>query len=159
MEEGDDLQQRYLDLERQVGGPLAQTYLRKTWFTLQFTCLPCPQLVLLSEEKQSLALENAALRERMGRSEVESAPGLTAKKLLLLQSQLEQLQEENFRCGQSGGGGGDRAGPGLWGQRASSLFMYLSPDTRGWRAAGKMIGYAAWNWSVRSLSCNKGTKL
>lgn len=28
---------------------------------------------------------------------MESAPGLTAKKLLLLQSQLEQLQEENFR--------------------------------------------------------------
>ncbi|XP_060248305.1 protein Hook homolog 2 isoform X5 [Meriones unguiculatus] len=71
VEEGDELQQRYLDLER--------------------------QLVLLSEEKQSLAQENAALRERVGRSEVESAPGLTAKKLLLLQSQLEQLQEENFR--------------------------------------------------------------
>ncbi|XP_036044896.1 protein Hook homolog 2 isoform X2 [Onychomys torridus] len=71
VEEGDELQQHYLDLER--------------------------QLVLLSEEKQNLAQENAALRERVGRSEVESAPGLTAKKLLLLQSQLEQLQEENFR--------------------------------------------------------------
>ncbi|XP_051024768.1 protein Hook homolog 2 isoform X2 [Acomys russatus] len=71
VEEGDELQQRYLDLER--------------------------QLALLSEEKQTLAQENAALRERVGRSEVESAPGLTAKKLLLLQSQLEQLQEENFR--------------------------------------------------------------
>ncbi|CAH6814220.1 protein Hook homolog 2 isoform X2 [Phodopus roborovskii] len=71
VEESNDLQQHYLDLER--------------------------QLVLLSEEKQNLAQENAALRERVGRSEVESAPGLTAKKLLLLQSQLEQLQEENFR--------------------------------------------------------------
>lgn len=71
VEDGDDLHQHYLDLER--------------------------QLVLLSEEKQSLAQENAALRERVGRSEVESAAGLTAKKLLLLQSQLEQLQEENFR--------------------------------------------------------------
>ncbi|NP_001161463.1 protein Hook homolog 2 isoform 2 [Mus musculus] len=71
VEEGDHLQQHYLDLER--------------------------QLLLLSEEKQNLAQENAALRERVGRSEVESAPGLTAKKLLLLQSQLEQLQEENFR--------------------------------------------------------------
>ncbi|XP_041910124.1 protein Hook homolog 2 isoform X3 [Arvicola amphibius] len=71
VEEGDELQQHCLDLER--------------------------QLVLLSEEKQNLVLENAALRERVGRSEVESAPGLTAKKLLLLQSQLEQLQEENFR--------------------------------------------------------------
>lgn len=70
-EEGEELQQRCLDLER--------------------------QLVLLSEEKQSLTQENAALRERVGRPEGEGAPGLTAKKLLLLQSQLEQLQEENFR--------------------------------------------------------------
>ncbi|KAM4889221.1 protein Hook homolog 2 isoform 2-T2 [Thomomys bottae] len=70
-EEGDELRQHCLDLER--------------------------QLVLLSEEKQSLAQENATLRERVGRPEAEGAPGLTAKKLLLLQSQLEQLQEENFR--------------------------------------------------------------
>ncbi|XP_037674441.1 protein Hook homolog 2 isoform X3 [Choloepus didactylus] len=70
-EEGDELRQRCLDLER--------------------------QLVLLSEEKQSLAQENRALRERVGRPEGEGPTGLTAKKLLLLQSQLEQLQEENFR--------------------------------------------------------------
>ncbi|XP_059016087.1 protein Hook homolog 2 isoform X3 [Mustela lutreola] len=70
-DEGDELRQRCLDLER--------------------------QLVLLAEEKQSLAQENAALRERAGRQEGEGASGLTAKKLLLLQSQLEQLQEENFR--------------------------------------------------------------
>lgn len=70
-EERDELQQHCLDLER--------------------------QLVLLSEEKQSLAQENAALRERAGQPEAEGAPALTAKKLLLLQSQLEQLQEENFR--------------------------------------------------------------
>ncbi|XP_045630534.1 protein Hook homolog 2 isoform X3 [Ursus americanus] len=70
-DEGDELRQRCLDLER--------------------------QLVLVSEEKQSLAQENVALRERLGRPEAEGAPGLTAKKLLLLQSQLEQLQEENFR--------------------------------------------------------------
>ncbi|KAM6149040.1 protein Hook homolog 2 [Erethizon dorsatum] len=70
-EEADELQQHCLDLER--------------------------QLVLLAEEKQSLAQENAALRERAGQPEAEGAPGLTAKKLLLLQSQLEQLQEENFR--------------------------------------------------------------
>ncbi|XP_053440993.1 protein Hook homolog 2 isoform X2 [Nycticebus coucang] len=70
-EEGDELQQRCLDLER--------------------------QLVLLSEEKQSLVQENTALRERVGQPEGEGAAGLTAKKLLLLQSQVEQLQEENFR--------------------------------------------------------------
>lgn len=71
---------------------------------LRLLCAPCWQLVLLSEEKQSLAQENAALRERVGRPEGEGATGLTAKKLLLLQSQLEQLQEENFRCGELGFG-------------------------------------------------------
>ncbi|XP_027990302.2 protein Hook homolog 2 isoform X2 [Eptesicus fuscus] len=70
-DEGDELRQRCLDLER--------------------------QLVLLSEEKQSLAQENAVLRQRVGQPEGEVSMGLTAKKLLLLQSQLEQLQEENFR--------------------------------------------------------------
>ncbi|XP_015344585.1 protein Hook homolog 2 isoform X4 [Marmota marmota marmota] len=70
-EEGDELRQHCLDLER--------------------------QLVLLSEVKQSLVQENATLRERVGRSQAEVTPGVTAKKLLLLQSQLEQLQEENFR--------------------------------------------------------------
>uniref|UniRef100_I3MHV7 Hook microtubule tethering protein 2 n=1 Tax=Ictidomys tridecemlineatus TaxID=43179 RepID=I3MHV7_ICTTR len=70
-EEGDELRQHCLDLER--------------------------QLVLLSEVKQSLVQENASLRERVGRSQAEVTPGVTAKKLLLLQSQLEQLQEENFR--------------------------------------------------------------
>ena len=49
----------------------------------------------------------------MGRPEDEGASGLTAKKLLLLQTQLEQLQEENFRYGQAG----DRASrPGAWGR-------------------------------------------
>ncbi|XP_024907414.1 protein Hook homolog 2 isoform X3 [Pteropus alecto] len=70
-DEGDELRQRCLDMER--------------------------QLVLLSEEKQNLAQENAVLRQQVGRPEGEGATGLTAKKLLLLQSQLEQLQEENFR--------------------------------------------------------------
>lgn len=70
-DEGDELRQRCLDLER--------------------------QLVLLSEEKQSLAQENAVLRQQVGQPEGEVATGLTAKKLLLLQSQLEQLQEENYR--------------------------------------------------------------
>uniref|UniRef100_A0A8C9PIK3 Hook microtubule tethering protein 2 n=1 Tax=Spermophilus dauricus TaxID=99837 RepID=A0A8C9PIK3_SPEDA len=70
-EEGDELRQHCLDLER--------------------------QLVLLSEVKQSLVQENATLRERVGQSQAEVSPGVTAKKLLLLQSQLEQLQEENFR--------------------------------------------------------------
>ncbi|KAM5306580.1 protein Hook homolog 2 isoform 1-T1 [Glossophaga mutica] len=70
-DEGDELRQRCLDLER--------------------------QLVLLSEEKQSLAQENVVLRQQVGQPEGEVATGITAKKLLLLQSQLEQLQEENYR--------------------------------------------------------------
>ncbi|XP_049644376.1 protein Hook homolog 2 [Suncus etruscus] len=70
-DDGDQLRQRCLDLER--------------------------QLELLTEEKQGLAQENAALRERGARPTGEGPPELTAKKLLLLQTQLEQLQEENFR--------------------------------------------------------------
>lgn len=107
---------------------MRKPYLRKTWFMLQFTYLPCPQLLLLSEEKQNLAQENAALRERVGRPEVESAPGLTAKKLLLLQSQLEQLQEENFRCGPVWRWRWGWVGPGHWGQRASSSIFPLIPQ-------------------------------
>uniref|UniRef100_A0A8C9JYU2 Hook microtubule tethering protein 2 n=1 Tax=Panthera tigris altaica TaxID=74533 RepID=A0A8C9JYU2_PANTA len=74
-----------------------QVRLRLAERELQLICASCWQLVLLSEEKQSLAQENAVLRERAGRPEGEGATGLTAKKLLLLQSQLERLQEENFR--------------------------------------------------------------
>ncbi|XP_043835602.1 protein Hook homolog 2 isoform X5 [Dromiciops gliroides] len=55
------------------------------------------QLTLLVEEKQSLAQENRALRDRGAQLEGPEAAGLTSKRLLLLQSQLEQLQEENFR--------------------------------------------------------------
>lgn len=57
------------------------------------------------------------LRERVGQPEGEGTTGLTTKKLLLLQSQLEQLQEENFRYGQPGTG---PAGCRTWG-RPSTL--------------------------------------
>lgn len=97
-DEGDELRQRCLDLER--------------------------QLVLLSEEKQSLAQENAVLRQRVGQPEGEGATGLTAKKLLLLQSQLEQLQEENFRCVQLGLGPGQ---PGDWDRAAPSFVDSQTP--------------------------------
>lgn len=73
--------------------------------------------MLLSEEKQNLAQENAVLRQRVGRPEGEGATGLTAKKLLLLQSQLEQLQEENFRYELLGPGPGS---PGIWDSAAPS---------------------------------------
>lgn len=73
--------------------------------------------MLLSEEKQNLARENAVLRQRVGRPEGEGATGLTAKKLLLLQSQLEQLQEENFRYESLGPGPGR---PGDWDGAAPS---------------------------------------
>ncbi|XP_019657108.1 protein Hook homolog 2 isoform X3 [Ailuropoda melanoleuca] len=100
-DEGDELRQRCLDLER--------------------------QLVLVSEEKQSLAQENVALRERLGRPEAEGAPGLTAKKLLLLQSQLEQLQEENFRCSQRGMG---PAGQGIGWAPVPSSVPFSAPPPR-----------------------------
>ncbi|XP_064355265.1 protein Hook homolog 2 isoform X3 [Dromaius novaehollandiae] len=69
-EEAEGPQQRCLDLELQVAA--------------------------LLEEKGSLARENQALREHKARLEAAAA-GLAAKKLLLLQSQVEQLQEENYR--------------------------------------------------------------
>ncbi|XP_060096654.1 protein Hook homolog 2 [Heteronotia binoei] len=52
--------------------------------------------LLLVEEKNTLVLENKTLRDQKNSLESDAA-GLTGKKLLLLQTQIEQLQEENFR--------------------------------------------------------------
>lgn len=65
------------------------------------------------------------LRQRVGQPEGEGATGLTAKKLLLLQSQLEQLQEENFRCVQLRLGPGR---PGDW-DSAAPLFAHSHTPT------------------------------
>ncbi|XP_052655858.1 protein Hook homolog 2 isoform X3 [Harpia harpyja] len=63
----------------------------------QQRCLELEQQVaVLLEEKGSLAEENRALREEKAQLEADAA-GATAKKLLLLQTQVEQLQEENYR--------------------------------------------------------------
>nr|XP_020664937.1 protein Hook homolog 2 isoform X2 [Pogona vitticeps] len=70
LEETDDMRQRCHDLEQQIS--------------------------ILVEEKNTLALENKTLREQKNALESDAA-GLTGKKLLLLQTQIEQLQEENFR--------------------------------------------------------------
>ncbi|XP_034960811.1 protein Hook homolog 2 [Zootoca vivipara] len=70
LEETDDMRQRCHDLEQQISN--------------------------LVEEKNTLALENKSLREQKSSLESDAA-GLTGKKLLLLQTQIEQLQEENFR--------------------------------------------------------------
>ncbi|XP_071275045.1 protein Hook homolog 2-like isoform X2 [Agelaius tricolor] len=56
-------------------------------------CPPGPQVATLLEEKGHLAAENRALREQL---EAEGA-GAAAKKLLRLQAQVEELQEENYR--------------------------------------------------------------
>uniref|UniRef100_A0A8C9VPF0 Hook microtubule tethering protein 2 n=1 Tax=Scleropages formosus TaxID=113540 RepID=A0A8C9VPF0_SCLFO len=53
------------------------------------------QLSAAQEEKAALETEARSLRERLSRSDTPDA--VAGKKLLLLQSQLEQLQEENFR--------------------------------------------------------------
>ncbi|XP_073443512.1 protein Hook homolog 2 isoform X1 [Dendrobates tinctorius] len=56
------------------------------------------QISLLMEEKRNLISENRALRERQDSPDGE--PGnqqVFGKKMLLLQSQIEQLQEENYR--------------------------------------------------------------
>ncbi|XP_056099433.1 protein Hook homolog 2-like isoform X1 [Rhinichthys klamathensis goyatoka] len=56
------------------------------------------QLSVLTEEKSSLQLEVQSLRERLTHCEpTDVSSTITNKKLLLLQSQMEQLQEENYR--------------------------------------------------------------
>ncbi|KAK3508123.1 hypothetical protein QTP70_014680 [Hemibagrus guttatus] len=56
------------------------------------------QLSVLMEEKSSLQTEVQMLKDRLSRCETQDASTtITGKKLLLLQSQIEQLQEENYR--------------------------------------------------------------
>ncbi|OCT59379.1 protein Hook homolog 2-like [Xenopus laevis] len=54
------------------------------------------QVSLLMEEKKNLVGENRTLREQQEQSGM-GTPQMFNKKLLLLQSQIEQLQEENYR--------------------------------------------------------------
>uniref|UniRef100_A0A3Q1AZZ7 Calponin-homology (CH) domain-containing protein n=1 Tax=Amphiprion ocellaris TaxID=80972 RepID=A0A3Q1AZZ7_AMPOC len=70
-DEKEDLSQRCRDLEHQV----------------------------VLEEKSSLQAETRSLKEKLSRSDSldASTTAITGKKLLLLQSQMEQLQEENYR--------------------------------------------------------------
>lgn len=57
------------------------------------------QLSVALEEKSSLQAETRTLKEKLSRCDSldASATAITGKKLLLLQSQIEQLQEENYR--------------------------------------------------------------
>ncbi|XP_028842952.1 protein Hook homolog 2 isoform X2 [Denticeps clupeoides] len=56
------------------------------------------QLAVLQEDKSALQAELQALKERLSCADAQDAStAVTGKKLLLLQSQMEQLQEENFR--------------------------------------------------------------
>ncbi|XP_074552798.1 protein Hook homolog 2 [Halichoeres trimaculatus] len=58
------------------------------------------QLSLALEEKSSLQAETRSLKEKLSRFDA-STNAITGKKLLLLQSQMEQLQEENYRLDNS----------------------------------------------------------
>ncbi|KAE8282848.1 Protein Hook-like protein 2 [Larimichthys crocea] len=57
------------------------------------------QLSAALEERSSLLAETRSLKEKLSRSDSldASTTAITGKKLLLLQSQMEQLQEENYR--------------------------------------------------------------
>ncbi|XP_053318212.1 protein Hook homolog 2 [Spea bombifrons] len=56
------------------------------------------QVSMLMEEKKSLVSENRALRDHQEQSEGSpGTPQMFSKKMLLLQTQIEQLQEENYR--------------------------------------------------------------
>uniref|UniRef100_A0A673IML1 Calponin-homology (CH) domain-containing protein n=1 Tax=Sinocyclocheilus rhinocerous TaxID=307959 RepID=A0A673IML1_9TELE len=68
----------------------------------QVICLCVIQVSVLMEEKSSLQVELQSLRERLNRCETPDVSStITNKKLLLLQSQMEQLQEENYRLDSS----------------------------------------------------------
>uniref|UniRef100_A0A671Q5X2 Protein Hook homolog 2-like n=1 Tax=Sinocyclocheilus anshuiensis TaxID=1608454 RepID=A0A671Q5X2_9TELE len=68
----------------------------------QIICLCVIQVSVLMEEKSSLQVELQSLRERLNRCETPDVSStITNKKLLLLQSQMEQLQEENYRLDSS----------------------------------------------------------
>uniref|UniRef100_A0A8C2GJI1 Hook microtubule tethering protein 2 n=1 Tax=Cyprinus carpio TaxID=7962 RepID=A0A8C2GJI1_CYPCA len=69
----------------------------RDWRELQ-QCLCVIQVSVLMEEKSSLQVELQSLRERLNQCEPPDVSStITNKKLLLLQSQMEQLQEENDR--------------------------------------------------------------
>ncbi|KAM9745225.1 protein Hook homolog 2 [Menidia menidia] len=55
------------------------------------------QLSLGLEEKSSLQSEVRSLKEKLSRCDSLDTSTITGKKLLLLQTQMEQLQEENYR--------------------------------------------------------------
>uniref|UniRef100_A0A8C5Q1F2 Hook microtubule tethering protein 2 n=1 Tax=Leptobrachium leishanense TaxID=445787 RepID=A0A8C5Q1F2_9ANUR len=84
-DEKNQILQRCHELEQQpVGGPPAS--------------VPCVKVSLLLEEKKGLLTENRALRDQQDLSEGGAAPPhIFNKKMLLLQTQIEQLQEENYR--------------------------------------------------------------
>ncbi|KAG7491559.1 hypothetical protein MATL_G00005150 [Megalops atlanticus] len=56
------------------------------------------QVSVIMEEKTALQTEVRTLKEKLSRCDpLDASSTITGKKLLLLQSQMEQLQEENFR--------------------------------------------------------------
>ncbi|XP_072299628.1 protein Hook homolog 2 [Eucyclogobius newberryi] len=57
------------------------------------------QLSMVLEEKSLLQAETRSLKDKLSRSDSldSTSTAITGKKLLLLQSQMEQLQEENYR--------------------------------------------------------------
>uniref|UniRef100_A0A8C9ZFS5 Hook microtubule tethering protein 2 n=1 Tax=Sander lucioperca TaxID=283035 RepID=A0A8C9ZFS5_SANLU len=71
------------------------------FLTMYFLCVSLflPQLSVALEEKSSLQGETRSLKEKLSNCDYldASTTAITGKKLLLLQSQMEQLQEENYR--------------------------------------------------------------
>lgn len=62
-------------------------------------------MAALQEEKSSLLAENQVLMERLNQSDsIEDVNSPAGRRHLQLQTQLEQLQEETFRCGAAAGG-------------------------------------------------------
>uniref|UniRef100_A0A671Q1L7 Protein Hook homolog 2-like n=1 Tax=Sinocyclocheilus anshuiensis TaxID=1608454 RepID=A0A671Q1L7_9TELE len=95
--------QQIMTLEEQVQH-VVMTAIQEVHNTQRSTlrCLCVIQVSVLMEEKSSLQVELQSLRERLNRCETPDVSStITNKKLLLLQSQMEQLQEENYRLDSS----------------------------------------------------------
>lgn len=74
------------------------------YYFLRFSLSSLPQVAALQEEKSSLLAENQVLMERLNQSDsIEDINSPAGRRHLQLQTQLEQLQEETFRCGAAKG--------------------------------------------------------
>lgn len=80
--------------------PLISLWFHVCYSLASSSTLSFLQVAALQEEKSSLLAENQVLMERLNQSDsIEDINSPAGRRHLQLQTQLEQLQEETFRCG------------------------------------------------------------